>query len=109
MKKDIAELWATTLESGRFEQGRQQLNRENKLCCLGVLCELAIENGVDVKKEEYRGEYRYNERNLFPPNEVTDWCEISIAGEKKLSDYNDNHKFSFKEIARIIREDVEIL
>lgn len=109
MKKDIAELWATTLESGRFEQGRQQLNRENKLCCLGVLCELAIENGVNVEKKEFGEEYRYNERNLFPPDEVNDWCEIGTAGAKKLSWKNDEDLLSFKQIAKLIREEAETL
>lgn len=34
------------LRSGRYTQGRGYLNKDGKLCCLGVECELLVEKGM---------------------------------------------------------------
>lgn len=43
--------WVEALESGRFKQGRERLRRGDLMCCLGVACELAIEDGVPLRVE----------------------------------------------------------
>jgi hypothetical protein len=52
MKRDIAERWAAALESGDYKQGIGQLTSVtpdgDRDCCLGVLCKLAIEDGVPI-------------------------------------------------------------
>lgn len=46
-----AEAWVAALRSGRFEQGRLKLGwPDGRRCCLGVACEVAIENGLPVSK-----------------------------------------------------------
>ncbi len=40
MKQEIAEQWAAALRSGKYQQGNGALFRDNKFCCLGVLCDL---------------------------------------------------------------------
>ena len=47
MKHDIAERWVAKLRSGEIEQGTGYLGRsEGERCCLGVLCDMAVEEGV---------------------------------------------------------------
>lgn len=35
-----AKAWADALESGNYEQGTDWLEKDGKLCCLGVACRL---------------------------------------------------------------------
>ena len=54
MNHDIGNRWITELESGRWTKGKGQLARLEREdndpchCCLGVLCELAREDGVEL-------------------------------------------------------------
>jgi hypothetical protein len=57
MKRKIRDGWASRLESGRYMQAREVLREpdvttdqcveEGGRCCLGVLCDYAIEEGVE--------------------------------------------------------------
>ncbi len=51
MKVDIKENWIAALTSGEYEQARGSLidNTEGQshYCCLGVLCDLAVKEGVE--------------------------------------------------------------
>jgi hypothetical protein len=40
MPADLKSKWTTALLSGEFAQGSGRLRRGDKLCCLGVLCEI---------------------------------------------------------------------
>jgi hypothetical protein len=40
MKKELMVKWVEALRSGKYKQGQRYLNRDNKFCCLGVLCEV---------------------------------------------------------------------
>jgi len=42
----IAEKWVAALRSGKYKQGRRQLRSGDSYCCLGVLCDLAVKEGV---------------------------------------------------------------
>lgn len=46
MNQDIKQRWVSALRSGEFEQGTDNLRKGDKFCCLGVLCELAVQDGV---------------------------------------------------------------
>lgn len=50
LKPEIKAEWLKRLRSGEYPQGRTELNGRNGLCCLGVLCEIAAEQGI-VRKE----------------------------------------------------------
>jgi hypothetical protein len=46
VKKDIKDEWVRRLRSGDYEQGQGYLRFGDKYCCLGVLCDMAVEAGV---------------------------------------------------------------
>jgi hypothetical protein len=46
MKADIKERWVAALRSGEYRQAEGYLRTEEGFCCLGVLCELAVQDGV---------------------------------------------------------------
>jgi hypothetical protein len=47
MNEAIKERWLAALRSGKYKQGRGKLKTvDDEYCCLGVLCELAVEDGV---------------------------------------------------------------
>lgn len=47
MNKEIGQEWVAALRSGEYKQGKGFLNiNDNEFCCLGVLCELAVKEGV---------------------------------------------------------------
>ena len=59
MNPRIKDLWVKALQSGKYRQGQLRLIREQKTygtehCCLGVLCELALAEGVCKKKHTRR-------------------------------------------------------
>lgn len=43
---EIKEDWVKRLRSGAYPQGKAYLNRNGAFCCLGVLCEIAYEQGI---------------------------------------------------------------
>lgn len=46
MNPEIKRRWVEALRSGQYQQGLGALNKNGKFCCLGVLCELAVADGV---------------------------------------------------------------
>lgn len=54
MNPEIKERWVAALTSGDYSQTSRKLGDENGYCCLGVLCEIAVQDGV-VTKEVAKG------------------------------------------------------
>ena len=125
MKRDIAHRWVAALRSGKFRQGRRQLRRnfgdgQNEFCCLGVLCELAVADGVIPPYDNPACGYRsYDGAINLTPSAVMEWAGLtrsngfypSRSGEwtqPPLSIQNDNGK-SFVEIADIIEANIDRL
>ena len=63
MKREIADKWVAALRSGEYKQARETLacDARTKHCCLGVLCELAIEDGVEMDVAEIEAEIEMDE------------------------------------------------
>lgn len=118
MRKEIADKWVAALQSGEYKQGRMTLsNPYGEFCCLGVLCELAVEEGVIEPSDEVAGVITYDgEYTQFLPEKVKRWAEMKnpsgrfvIYGQiVSLTGYNDKGK-SFLEISEIIKENVEMI
>jgi hypothetical protein len=120
IKPEVREAWVAALRSGRFEQGQGFLNKDGKLCCLGVLCEVAIEAGVPVKKQvdsEYGdpSNISYDEHGAFPPESVREWAGVNAPDswivevdglERTLPYLNDFSDYTFEQIADVIEASV---
>lgn len=46
MNPEVKARWVAALRSGEYKQGKNALQRDGKFCCLGVLCEIAVQEGV---------------------------------------------------------------
>lgn len=122
-----ARKWVEALRSGEYEQERSFLKRNNKFCCLGVACELALKEElsgltssiITVDKEIY-GYYSDNEKVLQIsnlPDSVKEWLRLSdtvgtfspVAGVDTtcLTGLNDVLGYSFLQIANFIESEPE--
>jgi len=116
MKQEIANQWTAALRSGQYTQGGGQLRKANdSFCCLGVLCDLYANSGVNPEAE-WSGEYGtafLGQAFSLPPT-VAEWAGItqrnpavdeslSISHElgRTLADINDNG-VPFDKIADLI-------
>jgi hypothetical protein len=121
--------WLKRLKSGKDKQGRFFLNKvspsgESSYCCLGILCEVAMENGLVIAKKPDVGfdhninnEYvkidifQYNGDGDLQPREVSHWLGlgnirnvlVTHEGEQALiSRLNDINQLTFSEIADLL-------
>ena len=116
MKKSIAKKWVKALRSGAYQQGTHQLVDENdNFCCLGVLCNLAVDEGIGEWVRSSGGWVFKTESDVDDqvlPLEVRLWAGMSSTAGRIKDDYltvlNDTGK-GFKELASIIEKNVEKL
>lgn len=133
MKKNIANKWVEALESGNYQQVDGQLkskvnDKQCGYCCLGVLCDLYIkETGKGKWQKAADGSHDRKfvgnkSESAVLPKEVMQWAGIKSAeGELKvpvsygilgdesnqansLVSLNDDARFKFKQIAKVIKE-----
>jgi len=84
MDKRIKALWIEALESGEYKQSTGSLrytpedSGEPKFCCLGVLCEVAIKDGLDIEFDP-EGE-TYDGCSAFLPEKVQHWAGLEDEG-----------------------------
>ena len=120
MNQEIKAKWVERLrEPGRI-QGKNMLRSvHGAQCCLDVLCEIAVENNVLPAPVfyEHGGRYEYEDadgefQSDVLPASVVDWAGLTDSdphvsdGDKKycLSVLNDNHGYTFPQLADIIEE-----
>lgn len=113
-QKDHRKLWINALRSGNYKQGKYRLRSvDNKYCCLGVACEVAFQNGVQLQIRHHFHLYFYDENDGYPPMIVRDFFGlITEAGDyvqdnnlSSLSTDNDTLNYNFDEIANIIESE----
>lgn len=129
MNQEVKELWLSALRSGEYAQGKSLLHKSfpndpdkaDEFCCLGVLCSLAVKNGViseddltiistgnDDEDYNYHG---YDSGTAFLPKVVQNWSGIEsdngefddIDRQDSLVRLNDDG-IPFAEIANVIEE-----
>lgn len=117
MKSDVKKLWLEALRSGEYEQGRSALaNTNDEYCCLGVLCQLAVNNGVPIKVKKVQSGLgpvkSYDDAKYLLPQSVQEWAGLEssnpvVQGDigTNLADMNDR-RYSFDAIARVIEEEL---
>lgn len=119
MKQDVKKKWVKALRSGEYRQTTSVLRNEwNEFCCLGVLCDLAVEDGQDVDfvgiDSDGCWEGHYNNQTELPDTVVMSWAELNgfkievtnssglIHEQYNLYDLNDSGEFTFDQIADLI-------
>lgn len=85
MNEEVKKLWIDALRSGEYKKGVGKLHKlfmtGDEFCCLGVLCDVAIKNGVDVPKQETDfGTISYGDlsESGYLPVEVMQWAELDF-------------------------------
>lgn len=133
MNPKIKQEWIAALRSGEYKQGQKTLSSDGKHCCLGVLCELAVKQGVLTK--EFSGGTTWfrsttNDRDAsyqLLPQAVVRWAGLDCGAtyepdcrsanvlviqenysSRHLTDLNDNDCYTFQKIADLIAADSEI-
>lgn len=104
MDAQLKQEWIAALESDEFRQGRHQLKCGDRFCCLGVLCEI-VRRKEPEKNQWDGGTFIPKDRHgfyFFAPAEYG----VPVEIQHKLSLLNDQGR-NFKEIAGVIREEVE--
>ena len=110
MKKDIKDLWVTTLRSGYFRQTSGRLMRNtDQFCVLGVLCNILFAEMNCVWEDTNYSARSFLGETAVLPKEVmtfcdikTPTCELEYKGNKtSLTKLNDNG-LMFSELADII-------
>lgn len=81
MDQRVKTLWVTALRSGEYEQGRHTLRKGDQFCCLGVLCDLAVKEGVIPApvaglSVDDRQVWTYGEADTLLPHEVVAWAQL---------------------------------
>jgi hypothetical protein len=128
MDKKIKDEWVKRLESGKIKQATGNLAIGETRCCLGVLCDIAVEQGLITKKTtgEELGEPTYDDiddseivwyydgSDEILPESVRQWAGLDddspaveignlTVKSKRLADINDEGS-TFKEIAELIKK-----
>ncbi len=129
MKKEIKDRWLSKLRDPEMKQTPGALGYKSKdgaeqFCCLGVLCEIAVEDGVLTREILDNGTFQYittdgERQRMVLPYAVQRWAEIAEnpevnvtgfdvtidGGEREyasLSELNDYAGKSFSQIADVI-------
>lgn len=114
MNEEIRDEWVRRLEGGDYTQGRTALRIGDEYCCLGVLCEMAVEAGV-VRRVPNGNFFGYTNGEARPeeyllPLPVMLWAGLDTVNpwsqllEEGLTAMNDSG-VPFSEIAQIIRDE----
>lgn len=106
--------WIAALRSGEYKQGLGSLKHvakgEIQHCCLGVLCELAVEKGIiDPAVKGNMGAWFFDGVKYNVPPTVVNWAGLKRPGDigpldfttLNLMDMNDSDK-TFEVIADFI-------
>lgn len=123
MNKEVKEKWVTALRSGNYKQTSHELKNENGYCCLGVLCDLAVKEGIcqevfynneddeeNIDENGYINIHSFDNQTESLPKSVQTWAQLDSDDPFLYKDYenvscslaNDNRKLTFHEIADLI-------
>ena len=115
MDPQIRARWVAALRSGKYEQGREFLRTEDdRFCCLGVLCELAVADGVIPPAWGDGSEWVYADASAELPDRVMQWAGLpsidpvipaemaSLAGLNDGDEAVEREPWTFAQIADAI-------
>lgn len=109
MNPEIKAKWVAALRSGEYKQGKDRLrSRDNKFCCLGVLCNLHAQAHPEIAAMQPRADAYMGEEGYYPAA-VAEWAglrhrmlTVSIEGnDSNIASHNDRGA-TFEQIADAI-------
>lgn len=90
MRPEIAKRWVEALRSGKFKQGKHRLANETpdgrNYCCLGVLCEIAVEDGVIPPSASVPSPLGNDNSIVY--GDVSEVVPPNVVGEWAFEDYD---------------------
>ena len=104
MNKEYKEKWIAALRSGKYKQGTGSLRKNDKFCCLGVLCDIVDSSKWELPRSEGTP-IVYDSRTSYLPEKIKNNLNIEYRQQKDLAELNDEGK-SFNEIADWIEENL---
>lgn len=130
LKPEVAKKWVEALRSGDYRQTQNALQHtkdtdENPegFCCLGVLCDVAVKEGLDIKVVPLNGGqvlYGSDEDARLGelPRSVMEWAGLTSSDpivevpdldyeSESLSTLNDTYNYDFDMIADVIVKAVQ--
>jgi hypothetical protein len=108
MNKEIKAKWIAALRGGKYRQGREQLRKGGRFCCLGVLCNIHAQENPILAATQDNQEWYFGSK-IFLANRLMRWSGVSRVTQVVLSDMNDGtygKPASFKEIASYIKKNL---
>lgn len=112
MNPEIRARWTATLRSGKVRQARNSLRTDRGgRCCLGVLCDLAVADGVILAAtRDEDGTWHYDGESDHLPERVWEWAGLdsdnpTVRGDLRslsLTFLNDTMRWTFALIADAI-------
>lgn len=117
MNQEIVDAWVERLRDGSTPQLRGYLGNDvGERCCLGVLCDLAVEAGIIEppeieERDHYEGRLIYDDRWGAPSKAVCIWAGVPDMDANRFDEgsemhplfryaqLNDTHEMPFDEIA----------
>ena len=116
-QEKVRRMWVRALRSGKYQKGTMKLRgADNTFCCLGVLCDLAVKQGVipEPTLSKREGKYSYAHSTNFLPSVVKDWAglkttrgNMSANFGTSLANVNDYKYTEFGPIADLIESKPE--
>jgi hypothetical protein len=110
--KDNMRKWVKALRSGEYRQGAEALARVEpdgvlSYCCLGVACEAAIKDGLELRSYvSESGQKSFDGCLSYLPVLVQEWLGVDDPnpwlGECRAAPMNDNLRWNFDQIADAI-------
>jgi hypothetical protein len=118
LKPEIKARFLEALRSNKYQQGEGRLKKQDHFCCLGVLSDLAVQDGVANWEEDALVVGDIYSKSLFPEQLLSWACEgnfpdLSGVTAFPLSDSekagsltyaNDELEKTFPEIACLVEE-----
>lgn len=111
MNPEVKTLWLDALRSGEYEQATGQLCENGKYCCLGVLTDLAVNNGI------VQWDVSVFEHDAALAEDVREWADLTWddprtdepygdRDDSSLATLNDLAGYTFSQIADVIERDL---
>ena len=97
MNETVKKMWLEALTSGEYRKAREQLRTgENRMCCMGVLCDLYAKSGGEGHWEESENcrQFRTGVYSHISsvPSEVLKWAGLTTPDEISLVTLNDTKR-----------------